>query len=68
MIKMEMEPEESLPQNRMISTEVVIQPQVPTRRYTRRPLPPPREGQEGARREAFSKALKHIQENLKKKK
>jgi hypothetical protein len=68
MIKTEMEPEESLPQNRMISTEVVVQPQVPTRRYTRRPLPPPREGREGARREAFSRAMKHIQENLKKKK
>ena len=68
MIKMEMEPEESLPQSRTISTDVVIQPPVPTRRYTRRPLPPPREGREGARREAFSKAMKHIKENLKKKK
>ena len=59
MIKMEMEPEECLPQVRMMSTEVVIQPQVPTRKYARRPLPSPREGREGARREAFSqKTLK----------
>jgi len=44
MIKMEIEPEECLPQVGMMSTEIVIQPQVPTRKYARRP-----------RREAFSK-------------
>jgi len=45
-----------------------VQPPVVKRKYNRRELPPPREGQGGVRREAFSKAVQKFQQDLKKKK
>ena len=67
-IKLELETNTNLPQNRLDSAEIVVQPPVEKRKYTRRELPPPREGQGGVRREAFSKAVQKFQLDLKKKK
>ena len=67
-IKLELETSTNLPQNRLDSAEIVVQPPVEKRKYTRRELPPPREGQGGVRREAFSKAVQKFQQDLKKKK
>ena len=67
-IKLENEAETSLPQSRSTSTEIKVRPPVEKRKYNRRELPPPREGRGGARREAFSRAMKHFQQNLNKKK
>jgi hypothetical protein len=60
------EVDERLPQNRADDTEITVQTPVEKRKYNRRELPPPREGREGVRREAFSRAMKHFQQNLKK--
>ena len=67
-IKLENEAEISLPQGGSTSTEVTVRPPVEKRKYNRRELPPPREGQGGVRREAFSKAVQKFQQDLKKKK
>ena len=67
-IKLENETDMNLPQNRLTSTEISVQPPVEKRKYSRRELPPPREGQGGVQREAFSKAVQKFQQDLKKKK
>jgi len=67
-IKLENEANINLPQNRLTSAEIPVQPPVVKRKYNRRELPPPREGQGGVRREAFSKAVQKFQQDLKKKK
>ena len=67
-IKLENETDINLPQNGLTSTEVTVRPPVEKRKYNRRELPPPREGQGGVRREAFSKAVQRFQQDLKKKK
>jgi len=65
---LENEADINLPQNRLTSAETPVQPPVVKRKYNRRELPPPREGQGGVRREAFSKAVQKFQQDLKKKK
>ena len=67
-IKLENEAEISLPQSRSTSTEMTVRPPVEKRKYNLRELPPPREGWGGVRQEAFSRAMKHFQQNLNKKK
>ena len=67
-IKLENETDMNLPQNRLTSAEISVQSPVEKRKYNRRELPPPREGQGGVRREAFSKAVQRFQQDLKKKK
>ena len=67
-IKLEIETDINSPQNRLTSTELAVQPTVEKRKYSRRELPPPREGQGGVRRESFSKAVQKFQQDLKKKK
>jgi len=67
-IKLENEADINLPQDRLTSAETPVQPPVVKRKYNRRELPPPREGQGGVRREAFSKAVQKFQQDLKKKK
>ena len=67
-IKLENETDIGLPQNGLTSTEMSVRPPVEKRKYNRRELPPPREGQGGVRQEAFSRAMKHFQQNLNKKK
>ena len=64
--QIKVEVDERLPQNRADDTEITVQTPVEKRKYNRRELPPPREGREGVRREAFSRAMKHFQQNLKK--
>ena len=68
MIKTEGNPEESLPQTEATLPQAPVQPPVGKRKWVRRELPPPREGRGGARREAFTKAMRHVQENLQKRK
>lgn len=68
MIKMEVNPEVNLPQTEAILGDNPLQPPAGKRKYTRRDLPPPPEGQGGARRAAFYKEMKHIQDNLHKRK
>ena len=67
-IKLKNETDISLPQNRLTSTEMTVGPPVEKRKYNHRELPPPREGQGGVQREAFSRAVIHFQQNLNKKK
>ena len=67
-IKLEGEADINSPQNRLTSTELAVQPTVEKRKYSRRELPPPREGQGGVRHEAFSKAVQKFQQDLKRKK
>jgi len=67
-IKLENEAEISLPRGGSTSTEVAVRPPAEKRKYNRRELPPPCEGRGGVRREAFSRAMKHFQQNLNKKK
>ena len=67
-IKLENGTDMSLPQNRLTSTEISVQPPVEKRKYNRRELPPPCEGQGGVRREAFSRAVQKFQQDLKQKK
>ena len=67
-IKLESETDINSPQNRLTSTELAVQHPVEKRKYNRRELPPPREGQGGVRREAFFKAVQKFQQDLKKKK
>ena len=67
-IKLENETDVNSPQDRLTSTDLAVQPTVEKRKYTRRELPPPREGQGGVRREAFSKAVQKFQQDLKRKK
>ena len=68
MIKTEVNPDESLPQTEATLPQAPVQPPVGKRKWVRRELPPPREGRGGARREAFTKAMRHVQENLQKRK
>ena len=44
-IKLENETDMNLPQNRLTSTEISVHPPVEKRKYSRRELPPSREGQ-----------------------
>ena len=67
-IKLENETDMNLPQNRLTSAEISVQPPVDKRKYNCRELPPLHEGQGGVRREAFSKAVQKFQQDLKKKK
>ena len=67
-IKLENEAEKSLPQGGSTSTEITVRPPAEKRKYNRRELLPPREGRGGARQEASSRAMKHFQQNLNKKK
>ena len=68
MIKIEVNPEESLPQAETTLPQALVQPPVGKRKWVRRELPPPREGGGGAQHEAFTKAMRHVQENLQKRK
>ena len=68
MIKIEVNPDESLPQAEATLPQALDQPPVGKRKWVQRELPPPREGRGGARREAFTKARRHVQENLQKRK
>ena len=54
---------ETLPQAEATLPQAPVQPPVGKRKWVRRELPPPREG-----REAFTKAMRHVQENLQKRK
>jgi len=60
--------EESLPQGETGSTENAVQPPMMKRKYNRQELPPPCKGRGGAQHEAFSRSMKHFQQNLNKKK
>ena len=68
MIKMEVNPEVNLPQTEAIPGDNPLQPPAGKRKYTRHDLPPPPEGQGRAQRAAFYKEMKHIQDNLHKRK